>query len=86
MGAGAVGVTGAAGAAGKAYDELVSEQYIEDLQGQSKDEIYGDIAKEGAMMALGEGVFRGLFAIGRKVIKGPGPKPNEARVDELEGA
>jgi len=74
---------GAAGMAGKAYDELVSEQYIEDLQDQPKNEIYQDIAMEGAMMALGEGVFRGLFAAGRKVFKGTGPKPNEARVDEL---
>ena len=74
---------GAAGMAGKAYDELVSEQYIEDLQGQSKDDIYSDILIEGAMMAAGEGIFRGLFAAGRKIIKGPGPKPNEARVDEL---
>ena len=68
---------GAAGMAGKAYDELVSEQYIEDLQDQPKNEIYQDIAMEGAMMALGEGVFRGLFAAGRKVFKGTGPKPKD---------
>ena len=76
-------IMGVAGAAGKAYDELVSEEYFEDLQGQSKSEIYGDIAQEGVTMALGEGIFRGLFAGARRLIKGPGPKPNEARVDEL---
>ena len=46
-------IMGVAGAAGKAYDELVSEEYFEDLQGQSKSEIYGDIAQEGVTMAFG---------------------------------
>ena len=76
-------IMGVAGATGKAYDELVSEEYFEDLQDQPTNEIYGDIAKEGITMALGEGFFRGLFAGARRLIKGPGPKPNEARVDEL---
>ena len=34
-------IMGVAGATGKAYDELVSEEYFEGLQDQTRDEIYG---------------------------------------------
>ena len=74
---------GAAGGIGKAYDELVSEE-LQGLQRQADKEIWGDVATEAITMAAGEGIMRGFFALGRRLIKGPGPRPEAARVDELE--
>jgi hypothetical protein len=74
-------IMGASAAAGKGVDEYL--EHLEGFQRQSKTDVYKDMAYEAGMMAAGEGLFRGLFALGRRVIKGPGPKPVEARVDEL---
>ena len=72
----------AAGAAGKAVDELVFEK-LEGLQTQSDEQIYGDIATTGALYGAGELVGRGIFAAGRRLLKGPGPTPSQSRVLEL---
>ena len=72
----------AAGAAGKAIDELVFEK-LEGLQTQSDEQIYGDIATTGALYGVGELVGRGVFAAGRRLLKGPGPTPSQSRVLEL---
>lgn len=72
----------AAGATGKAIDELVIEK-MEGHQLQSDDEIYGDIAITGALYGLGEGIGRTVFAVGRRLIKGPGPKADPAVVERL---
>jgi len=73
---------GAAGGAGKAFDELVVEK-AQGLQRQTDDEIWGDVALETALAASGEGIGRGLFAVGRRLIKGPGPKVAPERIEEL---
>ena len=73
----------AAGAAGKAIDELVFEK-MEGLQTQSDEQIYGDIVTTGALYGAGELVGRGAFAVGRRLLKGPGPKPDSVRVAQLE--
>jgi hypothetical protein len=72
----------AAGAAGKAVDELVFEK-LEGLQTQSDEQIYGDIATTGALYGAGELVGRGIFAAGRRLLKGPGPTPSQSRILEL---
>ena len=72
----------AAGAGGRALDELVLEK-AEGMQLQSDSEIYGDIAVTGALYGVGEGVGRGLWALGRRLFKGPGPRPDSARIEEL---
>lgn len=72
---------GAAGGAGKLMDETIETQL--GFQRQTDNEVWGDVATEAAFMAAGEGLGRGLFALGRRIIKGPGPKPDAARVDEL---
>jgi hypothetical protein len=73
---------GAAGGAGKAFDEFVVEK-AQGLQRQTDDEIWGDVALETALAASGEGIGRGLFAVGRRLIKGPGPKVAPERIEEL---
>ena len=81
----AVGIMGASAAAGKGIDEYL--EHIEGFQlqkpGFGKGDIYRDMAIEAAWMAGGEGLFRGLFYLGGRILKGPGPKPSEARVEEL---
>ena len=72
---------GAAGGAGKLMDETIETQL--GFQRQTDNEVWGDVATEAAFMAAGEGIGRGIFALGRRLIKGPGPKPDAARVDEL---
>jgi len=74
-------IMGGSAFVGKGVDEYL--EHLEGFQRQSKTDVYKDMAYEAGMMAAGEGLFRGLFALGRRVIKGPGPKPVEARVDEL---
>lgn len=73
---------GAAGGAGKAFDEFVVEK-AQGLQRQTDDEIWGDVALETVLAASGEGIGRGLFALGRRLIKGPGPKVVPERIEEL---
>ena len=77
----AMGIMGVAGAAGKGIDEYL--EHLEGFQLQSKTDVYKDMAVEAAYMAGGEGLFRGLFYLGGRILRGPGPKPSEARVEEL---
>jgi len=75
----------AAGGAGKAIDELIFEKF-EGLQRQTDDQIYGDIATTAALYGAGELVGRGVFAAGRYLLRGPGPKPDASRVASLIAA
>ena len=72
-----------AGAAGKAFDEFVVEDRLEKMNTQSDDQVWGDVAMTGAFYGLGEGLGRGIFAVGRRLIKGPGARPDPARIGEL---
>ena len=72
-----------AGGAGKAFDELVIEDRFEKMNTQSDDAVWGDIGMTAAFYGVGEGLGRGLFAVGRRLLKGPGPRPDPARIEEL---
>ena len=72
-----------AGAGGKAFDEFVIEDRLEKMNTQSDDQVWGDVALTGAFYGLGEGLGRGVFALGRRIIKGPGARPDPARIGEL---
>ena len=72
-----------AGAGGKAFDEFVIEDRLEKMNTQTDDEVYGDVALTGAFYGLGEGIGRGVWALGRGLLKGPGAKPDAARIGEL---
>jgi len=76
---------GLAGAAGEGIDQYL--EYGEGFQrqelGWGKGDIYRDMAFEAGAMFIGEGIFRGIFHLGGRVLKGPGPKPSEARVEQL---
>ena len=72
----------AAGAGGRGIDELIEKKY-EGLQLQSDKEVYGDMAITGVLYGLGEGITRGIWGLGRRLIKGPGPRPDAARIEEL---
>jgi len=74
----------AAGAGGRGIDELIEKKY-EGLQLQSDKEVYGDMAITGVLYGLGEGLGRGIWGLGRRLIKGPGPRPDAARIEELVG-
>jgi len=80
---GAMAVMAAAGGAGKAYDELL-EETRQGLQDQTDKEVYGEIALEALLLGGFEGVFRGLFAAGRRLIKGPGTINDEAVASMVE--
>jgi len=72
-----------AGGVGKAFDELVIEDRLEKMNTQSDTEVLGDIALLAATYGIGEGVGRALWASGRRLIKGPGARPDPARIAEL---
>ena len=76
-------IMAAAGAAGKAFDEIVIEDRLEKMNTQSDNEVWGDIALLGATYGIGEGVGRGLWALGRGLLKGGGPRPDAAKIAEL---
>jgi hypothetical protein len=73
----------AAGAAGKGIDEFLVEDYMEGLQTQSDDEVYGDMLITGVAYGLGEAIGRGAFALGRRLLKGKGPIADPARITAL---
>jgi hypothetical protein len=73
----------AAGATGKAFDEIIIEDKIEKMNTQTDDEVYKDIALTGMMYGAGELLGRGIFAGARRILKGPGPKASQRRIDEL---
>ena len=75
-------IMGAAGATGKGFDELIEAKF-EKMNTQTDDEVYKDIALTGGLYAVGEGLGRGLFAAGRYLLKGPGPKPDPQRIAQL---
>ena len=77
----AMGVMFAAGATGKGLDEY--QEHLEGFQRQESADVYKDMAIEGGLMAAGEGLFRGIFNLIRRVWKGPGPKPSEQRIEQL---
>ena len=76
-------IMAAAGGAGKAFDEFVIEDRLEKMNTQSDTEVLGDIAILAATFGIGEGVGRALWAGGRRLIKGPGARPDPARIAEL---
>ena len=73
----------AAGAAGKGIDEFLVEDYMEGLQTQSDDEVYGDMLVTGVSYGVGEALGRGAFALGRRLYRGKGPVADPARVTAL---
>jgi hypothetical protein len=72
-----------AGGGGKAFDEFVIEDRLEKMNTQSDNEVWGDVAILAATYGLGEGAGRALWAGGRRLIKGPGARPDPARIGEL---
>jgi hypothetical protein len=78
-------IMSAAGGLGKAFDEIVIEDRLEKMNTQSDNEVLGDIAILAATYGIGEGVGRALWAGGRRLIKGPGARPDPARIAELVG-
>ena len=77
----AIATVGAATAAGKALGETVEHFAGENLQ--TAGEVAKDVAKEGALGAAGEGVFRSLLApLGRKILA-PEAKRMTGTVREL---
>ena len=76
-------IAAGAGMLGKAFDELLIEEKIEKLNAQGDDEVYKDIALTGMLYGAGEVIGRGIFAIARRFLKGPGPEPDPSRVLQL---
>ena len=75
-----------AGGGGKAFDEFVIEDRLEKMNTQSDKEVWGDVAILAATYGIGEGVGRALWAGGRRLLKGPGARPDPARIVELINA
>lgn len=76
-------ISAAAATAGKSFDEIVIEDKLEKMNTQGDDEVYKDIALTGMLYGAGEIIGRGIFALGRKFIKGPGPEPSQKRIAQL---
>ena len=76
-------IMSAAGGAGKAFDELVIEDRLEKMNTQSDTEVLGDIAILAATYGIGEGVGRTLWSGGRRLLKGPGARPDPSKIAEL---
>jgi len=72
-----------AGGAGKAFDELIIENQLEKMNTQSDDEVWGDVALTAALYGVGEGLGRFVWAAGRRLIKGGGPRPDPALIEKL---
>lgn len=72
-----------AGFGGKAFDEFIIEDRLEKMNTQSDDQVWGDAAMTGIFYGLGEMVGRGLWAAGRRIFKGPGPRPDPSRIAAL---
>ena len=72
-----------AGGAGKAFDELIIENQLEKMNTQSDDEVWGNIALTAALYGVGEGLGRFVWAAGRRLIKGGGPRPDPALIEKL---
>jgi len=72
-----------AGGAGKAFDELYIENQLEKMNTQSDDEVWGDVALTAALYGVGEGLGRFVWAAGRRLIKGGGPRPDPALIEKL---
>jgi len=73
--------TGLVAGAGKGVDEGI--EYLQGTQRQTGDEVWGDMVKEAVWMAAGEGILRPVFKIARRLFKGPGPKIEGQRIDEI---
>ena len=77
-------MVGTAAAIAKAADEGV--EYLQGDNRQSIGEVGSAIVMEGLINATGEGIGRGVVAGVGRLIKGPGPKVEAGRVDELTEA
>jgi hypothetical protein len=80
----AMAMVGTAAALAKATDEGI--EYLQGDNRQSIGEVGSAIVMEGLINATGEGIGRGVVAGVGKLIKGPGPKVEAGRVDELTEA
>ena len=76
-----VAATGAVAGFGKGVDEGI--EYLEGTQRQTGAEVRGDMIKEALWMAAGEGILRPVFKVARRLFKGPGPKIEGQRIDEI---
>jgi hypothetical protein len=75
-------IMGLSAAGGKAFDEIIEEDFIRNRQDQTGAEVWGDVATEFLFGAGGELVVGSAIRGIRKLIKGPG-KAEATRVDEL---
>ena len=75
-------IMGLSAAGGKAFDEIIEEDFIRNRQDQTGAEVWGDVATEFLFGAGGELVVGSAIRGIRKLAKGPG-KAEATRVDEL---
>ena len=80
----AMAMVGTAAAIAKATDEGI--EYLQGDNRQSIGEVGAAIVMDGVINATGEGIGRGVVAGLGSLIKGPGPKVEAGRVDELTEA